>query len=104
MLALVIVAVGLLGIAGASSLSLRALATHDASLRATRRVSLRIASLEAGGCATARDGVGTEAPDGIREAWHVTPVNGAALMIDDSVAWTSAGRPRVLVVRGALLC
>lgn len=104
MIALVLVAVGLLGIAGASALSLRALGEHAGALRATRQASLRMARLESGGCPGAHGGVAMDEMTGMRERWVVGPPLDGAVLVDDSLAWTSGGRPRQLVVHSALLC
>ena len=104
MVALVLVAVGLLGIAGASALSLRAVAEHSAAQRATRQASLRLARLTADGCVGAVGGTATEARSGIRERWTVGAPIGGAILVDDSVEWTAGSRARQLVVQGAVLC
>jgi prepilin-type N-terminal cleavage/methylation domain-containing protein len=104
MIALVLVAVGLLGIAGASALSLRALGERSGALRATRQASLRMARLESGGCPGARGGVAMDEMTGMRERWVVGPPLAGTVLVDDSLAWTSGGRPRQLVVHSALLC
>lgn len=104
MLALVLVAVGLLGIAGSTALMFRAVTSQTASLRATRQGALRVAQLSAAGCAGARSGRADDARTGLAERWWLGPVVNGAQTIDDTLTWNNRGAPAVLIVRSALLC
>lgn len=104
MVALVLVTVGLLGIAGASALSLRTLAAHSAMVHATRATAIRMAALEAAGCEAARSGDVYDVGTGQAERWHVSRVGSRVVLVDDTVFWTGRGRPRRLAISDAILC
>ena len=102
--ALVLVSVGLLGMAGTAALSLRTAAAARREREALRRLDLRAAVLQAGGCSRAQGGTIFEPRDSVRERWTVaTPVAGAALF-DARVEWREGARMRSIVHRGAILC
>jgi prepilin-type N-terminal cleavage/methylation domain-containing protein len=104
MVALVIVAVGLLGLAGSSALLLRSALSQAAAHRASQLSALRTTALAAIGCAAMRDGSRIDGPTGIRERWQVgAPTNGV-VTVDDSLEWSSDGRIHHLLVRGAVVC
>lgn len=101
--ALVLVSVGLLGVAGSSALMLRAVTDQAGEHRAVRRAQLRLASLAAGGCQLAADG-DSVLPGGLRESWRVSAVANGARTIDEVVEWTSRGRIRRLALASGMLC
>jgi Tfp pilus assembly protein PilV len=104
LVALVVVSVGLLGMAGTASLSLRTAATARRERQALRRLDLRAASLAAGGCARALGGSAFDPRDSVRERWTVaTPLGGAAL-VDARVEWRDGARTRSIAHRSAVLC
>ena len=103
LVALVIVTVGLLGVAGASAMALRA---SNAALReraAVTRARTRLALLQAAGCGRATGG---ELPlaAGLVDRWRVeAAVNGVRLM-QVRAEWDDVGRRRSVLLRSALLC
>jgi prepilin-type N-terminal cleavage/methylation domain-containing protein len=104
LVALVIVSVGLLGMAGTSALSLRAATSAARERRAVGRLALRHATLLAGGCAHAVGGARDDPGDGVRERWTVGPPARGVVMIDATAQWRDGDRPRTLQLRSALLC
>ena len=102
LVALMLVSVGLMGIAGTSALSFRTVVDATRERRATQRVTLRLARLAAGGCAHPSSGELRE-PDLI-ERWTVVTGGGIAL-VDAGVDWQGRGSQRhSLVLRSAFLC
>lgn len=104
MCALVLVAVGLLGIAGSSALLLRASVAEDAHRRAIRQGAMRAARLAAPGCGSPAESSMVDRPSGLREHWRVDAAEQGMATFDDTLEWTSEGRTHRLVVRGAFLC
>jgi len=103
LVALVIVAVGLLGVAGASASALRA---SGAALRegaAARRASSRLALLEAGECASATSG-DMRLANGLRDSWSVGIAANGVRLVEARAEWDDTGRRRAVVLRSALLC
>lgn len=101
---LVVVSVGLLGIAGASALSLRSATAAGLERRAVRRLAVRHATLSAGGCTRAAAGVHEDSGGGVRERWTVSAPMGGVALIDVTARWRDGARPRALALRGAILC
>jgi len=104
LVALVVVSVGLLGIAGASALSLRSATAAALERHAVRRLTVRHAALAAGGCALAAAGVHEDSGGGVRERWTVGAPTGGVAFVDVTARWRDRGGPRALVLRGAILC
>lgn len=104
MVALVLLSVGLLGMAGSSALLLRAAVAQAAERGATRRASLRVAALASAGCAAARDGMATDPAWHLTERWHLSPAANGVVLVDDSLEWVARGRVRGLTIRSAILC
>ena len=104
LVALVVVSVGLLGMAGASALSLRAATSAARERRAVRRVDLRLAALSAGGCTHAASGTQYDPGAGVGERWTVGTAVRGVVMVEVTAWWVDAGRPRTLALRSALLC
>lgn len=102
--ALVIVSVGVLGMAGASTLSRRAASASARELGALRRLELRLASLSASGCARASSGAHHDPTESVRESWTVDPPSSGVALVDATARWSEGGRPRALTLRSALLC
>jgi hypothetical protein len=102
--ALVIVSVGLLGMAGTSALSLRTVGTVTRERRALRRLDLRLAALAAAGCGRAAGGTTTSFRDSIRERWSVEAVTRGAALVDAGVEWREGARMRSITHRSAILC
>ncbi len=103
-IALVLVVVGLLGIAGSSALLFRSAVGQTNAQRAIRRASMRMVRLAAAGCASTVEGSMGDPMTGIGERWHVSAPTNGALTIEDTLEWTTGGARRVLVVRSAMLC
>ena len=102
--ALMLVAIGMLGLAGTSSLLMRATVARAAERRAAHHASWRIVQLAAAGCAAARDGKSADATTGLREEWHLSAASGGAVSVAESIQWPSGGTTRRLTVRSAFLC
>ena len=104
LVALVLVAAGLLGIAGSSALMMRHANDADLARRAVRGASLRLAELSSSGCAGARGGTAGDSPLGPQERWTVTGVGASVRFVDLAVEWPGRGSRRRLFVSGAILC
>lgn len=103
LVALVVVTAGLLGVAGASAMALRA---SNAALReraAITRARTRLAVLSASGCANASDGE-VRVGSGVAERWRVGPRLAGVRLVDVRTEWDDAGRRRASLLSGALLC
>jgi Tfp pilus assembly protein PilV len=103
LVALVLVSVGLLGMAGTSALWLRTATTAAREWSATRRAESRLAILAAAGCERASSGA-LEAP-GVREQWSVAPPRAGIAFVEARVDWLgSRSQRRTVLLRSALLC
>jgi prepilin-type N-terminal cleavage/methylation domain-containing protein len=103
LVALLVVGVGLLGVAGASAIAVRASGAALRERAALTGASSRLALLQSGGCANAASGEQSVAP-GVAERWTVgTRVQGIR-MVDVTAEWIDTGRRRALFLQGALLC
>jgi Tfp pilus assembly protein PilV len=102
--ALVVVAVGLLAMAGTSALSLRTAMAAARERRAVQRALTRLAILSAAGCGRAASGALDAPAEGMRERWVVTTPRAGVVMMDEWVEWQGGGRPRSLLLESALLC
>jgi prepilin-type N-terminal cleavage/methylation domain-containing protein len=104
LVALVIVGVGLLGMAGTASLSLRSTTTSTRELLALRAVERRLAAISASGCEGASSGGDVPGGDTPRVSWRVASVQRGARLIEADVHWHDGTGPRTLRLRSALLC
>src|SRR5688572_19592480 len=104
LVALVLVSVGLLGMAGTASLSLRSTTTSSRELRALREVERRLAILSAAGCEGAANGEDVAAGDAPRVSWRVEAATRGTRLIEAVARWQDGTRPRSLRLRSALLC
>ena len=102
LVALVLVSVGLLAIAGASALALRTATAASFERRAVRHADRRLARLTAAGCTSA--GVGSDSAAGLRERWSIADSLGGVAAVETSVEWLAGARRRVLTLRSALVC
>lgn len=102
LVALMLVAIGMLGIAASSTIALRT--TLDASRRrvALHGASRRVAVLQATACHGPT--AGTAMNDGHREWWTVGAKQGGFAMITDSLEWTSRSGKTVVVLSTAAPC
>jgi Tfp pilus assembly protein PilV len=103
LVALMLVSVGLLGVAGTSALSFRTVVAAERDRRAMQRVTTRLARLTAGGCERASSGELRESD--LRERWTVASAGNGVALVDASVDWAGqGGRERSFALRSALLC
>jgi Tfp pilus assembly protein PilV len=104
LVAIVLLAVGLLGVAGNGAIAVRASAAATRERRALQRAGDRLAALREQGCAAARSGALTDRGAAIDERWTVGTISGGAALVDAEVRWRAPAGERVLVLKGGLLC
>jgi prepilin-type N-terminal cleavage/methylation domain-containing protein len=104
LVALVLFAVALLGVAGSSALAVRVTGSALRERRAVQRAADRVASLRAQGCASARSGAATDAALALDERWTTSPAAGGVTLIDEQVRWRTVRGTRTLLLRSAILC
>ena len=104
LVALVLLAVGLLGVAGNGAIAMRASSTATRERRAIQRAADRAAALQMDGCPAARSGSSADSAAALAERWTVGAASGGAALIDVEVRWTAPAGPRVMLLRGAMLC
>ncbi|HET7189586.1 MAG TPA: hypothetical protein VFI52_15650 [Gemmatimonadaceae bacterium] len=102
--ALVMVSVGLLGVAGTSALALRTASFASRERHALGRLQLRLATLAAAGCGSASSGSVAAAADGVREEWTVGPELRGAALVTASVEWRDGAGSRAMTARSAIVC
>jgi prepilin-type N-terminal cleavage/methylation domain-containing protein len=101
--ALVVVAVGMLGVAGSSALALRAANAAVREQAAISRARTRLALIESTGCGGAVSGEHRVA-SGLKDRWTVGPPAYGVRRVDVSADWDDVGRRRTVTLRSALLC
>jgi Tfp pilus assembly protein PilV len=104
LVALVLVTVGLLGIAGNCALAIRVSGAAARERRATQRAANRVAMLSSDGCRTARSGSLVDSSAMLIERWTVTAPNNGVALVDAGVQWVAAGASRSVLLRSAILC
>lgn len=104
LVALVILTVGLLGMAGSAALSMRAAGRAAKERRALALVSSRMTLLLAEGCGRALSGETPADAAGIRLRWTVGTVARAVALVDATADWQDGAGGRSITLRGALLC
>src|SRR3982750_1373783 len=104
LVALVIVSVGLLGMAGTTTLSLRAATSAAQERRALHRMDLRLALLGAGGCQRATGGSAGDAEDGFIEWWTVGAVDAGVALVELHADWRDGARGRHRGGQTGILC
>ena len=104
LVALVLFAVALLGVAASSALAVRVTASALRERRAVQRAADRIAALRAQGCASARSGTATDVALALDEAWTISPSASGVTLIDEQVRWRTVAGTRTLLLRSAILC
>ena len=104
LVALVLLAIGLLGVAGNGAIAMRASGGAARERRAAQRAGDRIATLRERGCATARGGTLADPAAALVERWTVGVVAGGAALVDAEVRWRAPAGQRVLLLRGGILC
>lgn len=98
-----IVTIGLLGIAGGTTLALRT--TLDATRRrdVAERAHSRLAQLAAVGCTRAASGGVTDAARQLNEQWSVRAA-GSFQQLTDSITWVGVRGVGTFTLRTAVLC
>lgn len=104
LVSLVLLAVGLLGVAGNGAIAMRASGGASRERRAAQRAGDRLAALREQGCASARSGVLADPTAALVERWTVGSVTGGAVLVDVEVRWRAPAGQRVLLLRGGILC
>jgi prepilin-type N-terminal cleavage/methylation domain-containing protein len=104
LVALVLLAVALLGVAGSSALAVRVTGTALRERRAVQRGADRLAWLRAQGCAAARSGSATDAELALDERWTTSPTPNGVTLIDEVVRWRTTRGTRTVLLRSAILC
>src|SRR5688572_19739347 len=104
LVALVLLAVGLLGVAGNGAIAVRASGGAARERRAAQRAGDRLAALREQGCASARSGTLADPAAALVERWAVGAVTGGAALVDAEVRWRAPAGQRVLLLRGGILC
>lgn len=102
--ALVMVSVGLLGMAGTSALALRTASFASRERHALGRLQLRLAALAAAGCGSASSGTAEDASGGAREQWTVGPELRGAALVSASIEWRDGAGSRAMNARSAIVC
>jgi prepilin-type N-terminal cleavage/methylation domain-containing protein len=104
LVALVLVTVGLLAMAGSTTLALRTALDAQRRREATHRIESRFAGLAAAGCSRAASGIESDPARQLSEGWTVHAPAGAFATITDSVSWLSASGRRSMVLTSAIPC
>jgi len=104
LVALVLLAIGLLGVAGNGAIAMRASGGAARERRAAQRAADRLATLREEGCAVARSGTLVDPGAALVERWTVGTVAGGAALVDAEVRWRAPAGQRVLLLRGGILC
>jgi len=104
LVALVLFAVAILGVAGSSALAVRVTGSALRERRAVQRAADRVAWLRAQGCLSARSGAVADAALALDERWTASPQAGGVTLIDEQVRWRTASGTRTLLLRSAILC
>jgi len=102
--ALMIVSIGLLGMAGSTALALRT--AHDSAQRrsSTHRLVSRHSQLTAAGCSAATSGTATDSATSMTEVWYVAVQSSGFAVITDSIRWMTARGPRSFALTSAFPC
>lgn len=99
-----LLAVGLLGIAGNGAIAMRASSAATRERRAVQRAADRAAALRADGCSTARSGSYADSGAALDERWVVGAASAGAALIDVEVRWRAPSGNRAMLLRSAILC
>ena len=104
LVALVLFAVALLGVAGSSALAVRVTGSALRERRAVQRAADRIAALRAQGCASARSGSATDAALALDERWTASAMAAGVTLLDEQMRWRTVDGTRTILLRSAILC
>ena len=102
LVALLLLSVGVLAVAGTSALTLRDASAARLERQAIGRAANRAALLSVRRCDQAFSG--TDDADGMQERWVVSPISPGAATLDVRVGWSARGRPRAFALASAVLC
>lgn len=103
-MALMLIAIGLLGISGSTALALRTTLDTAHRREAVHRATSRFSRLMAGGCARANSGAEADPTRQVTERWRVSAQANGFATITDSVSWMSARGPRSFSLSSAMAC
>ena len=104
LVALILLSVGLLGIAGNGAIAMRTSSAATRERRAVQRAADRIALLRSDGCSLARSGARVDSAAALSERWSVGAPSGGAALIDAEVRWSSPSGARFILLRSGILC
>ena len=104
LVALVLLTVGLLGVAGNGAIAMRSSSAAARERRAAQRGADRVALLRAQGCLAAGSGTLVDSAAALTERWTVGTTTGAAVPIDVEVRWRAPSGTRTLLLRSGILC
>jgi prepilin-type N-terminal cleavage/methylation domain-containing protein len=102
--ALVLVTVGLLGVAGNCALAVRVSGASAPERRAVQRAADRVAILTSQGCASARGGSLVERVAELSERWTVAAASNGVVLVDAEVRWATPTGRRAVLLRDAIVC
>ena len=104
LVAIVLLAIGLLGVAGNAAIALRASGSAARERRATQRAADRVAALRERGCASARSGTLVDAAAALSERWSVDAATTSAMLVDVEIRWRAPAGERTILLRSGVLC
>ena len=104
LVALMIVSIGLLGIAGSTALALRTTLDAAHGREAAQRAASRVALLAAGGCDRATGGAVSDVDRQVSERWTIVARANGFATVTDSVSWMSARGARSFSLTSAITC
>jgi Tfp pilus assembly protein PilV len=104
LVALVLLCVGLLGVAGASARAIGVSGAAARERRATQRAADRVAVLASQGCTAARSGTLVDSVSSITERWTVASTAAGVALVDADVRWMAHGGWRSVTLRSAIVC
>ena len=104
LVALVLFAVGLLGVVGNGAIAVRSASAAARERRAVQRAADRIGRLRAQGCLAAASGAFTDTAAALTERWTVGTVTAVAVPVDVEVRWRAPSGTRTLALRSGILC
>lgn len=102
LVAMVLLSVGVLAVAGTSALSLRDATAARLEREAIVRAGNRAALLSVRPCGQASSGTADEGH--VHERWLVSPISPGAATLEVHVDWNAGGRSRAFTLASAVLC
>ena len=104
LVALMVITVGLLAIAGSTALTLRTTSDATRRLAAAELAASRVAQLTAAGCDRAVGGSAAAATFQLTERWIVGARTNGFMVVSDTVRWASARGTRSFSLASAIAC